>query len=128
MDPIADMIVQIKNAIMIKDNEINITYSKFKEEILNLLVQKGFLKNCQEKIIDDRKYLHIEVNYKSKTPAIRQIKRVSKPGLRVYSSFKDIPRPLQGLGTVIISTPNGIMDGVDAKKNRLGGELICIIY
>jgi len=128
MDPIADMIAQIKTANLNKEKEISVTFSHFKSEILNVLKRDGYIKDFSEKALNNTKSFQIEISYHGKKPAITQIRKISKPGLRIYSNYKNIPRPLNGLGEVIISTSKGVMNGMEAKKKKLGGELICEVY
>lgn len=124
MDPIANMIVQIKNGYMAKKDKVDIPYSKFKLEIAKLLESEGRV----GKVKKDAHAINIELLYRDKAPAINEIKRVSKPGLRVYQKSKKIKQLKAGKGTIILSTPEGVMTAQAAKKKNLGGEVICLLW
>ena len=125
MDQIADLLTRIRNISMAGKSEITISYSKVKEAILNILKNEGFISSI-DVIDEDGKKMIKAVISKSKTPS--HLKQISKPGRRIYAKNKEIPMPLRGLGTVIISTSTGMITGKVAKKNGLGGELICEIW
>jgi len=122
-DPIADMITRIRNANLVKHKEVMIPFSKIKFSIAEILVKEGFIKNI-EKLEEDRGQIKIELKYKKGTPIINEIKRVSKPGNRVYRGYREIPKLLPSLGLAILSTPKGVMTHEEAKKQKLGGEII----
>jgi small subunit ribosomal protein S8 len=124
MDPISNMLTAIKNALASKKEEIFIPVSKLKIEILKILKKEGFIENYE--IVESR--LKIKLKYKGKEPAIVEIKRVSKPGCRIYLKNQEIPQVLGGLGIVILSTTAGVMTGKEAKKKGLGGEVICKVW
>jgi small subunit ribosomal protein S8 len=123
-DQIADLLVRIRNASAIGKHEINMPFSKMKESILAILKSEGFVKNIEITEEEKRKTIHIELSDKN----LNHIKQISKPGQRIYSKSKNIPRPLRGLGLVIISTPSGVITAKEAAKKGLGGELICEIW
>jgi len=129
-DPIADLLTRIRNAQMVGHKSTDIPYSKVKENIANVLKDKGFLgkvktfKNKGESF----KMLNVELIYVEGQPRIGHIERVSKPGLRVYKGYKELNQVLGGFGTMIVSTPRGLMSMQDAVKKRLGGEIICKIW
>ncbi len=130
MDPIANMISMIKNASKARHEKVDIPLSKIKLEILKIFKNEGFIKNF--KLIEDKKKSYIRIFLKyldNNTPGIEEIKRVSKPGLRIYKKAKDIPRLLNGLGVVIISTSKGITTGKRAREEwKIGGEILCYIW
>ena len=127
-DPIADMLTRIRNAIEINKSEISLPYSKLKEAVARILADSDFIDSVSIDGKDIDKILVLKLTASGKNPRITEIVRISKPGRRSYAKAKDIPIVKQGRGIVIISTSKGIMSGDDAKKNQLGGELICKVY
>lgn len=127
-DLIADTFTMIRNAIMAKKENVDVPASKQLKSILDILKNESYIDNF--KLIEDKKqgYLRIYLKYISGKPAIKSIKRVSKPGLRVYVNHKKIPFVLRGKGLAIISTPKGITTGEEAKKLGLGGEVIGYVW
>ncbi len=128
-DPIADMLTRIRNASKAKHEKVDIPSSKLKVEIAKILKDEGFVKNV--KLVKDRRQGLIRVYLKytdDEAPVIQGLKRVSKPGCRVYTGNDSIPRVLNGLGTAILSTPRGIQTGKQAKKDNVGGEVICHVW
>jgi len=123
-DPISDMLNQIKNAQAVSKSSITLPTSKFKEAILEVLKAKNYIKDFSSK----EQVLTIKLNYINGRPAINKIKKISKPGLRIYANSKRIPNVMQGFGEVIVSTSAGIMTGKNALGKNLGGEVICEIY
>lgn len=121
MDPIADMLVAIKNAYMAKKLEVGVPYSKFKLAVGRVLEKQNFVGKVEHK--DSQ--INIDLLYQDDKAGIGEIKRVSKLGRRVYIKSKDIKKVKGGLGMFIISTPQGVMTSFDAKKKKLGGEIIC---
>ena len=128
MDTISNMFVIIKNALSNKEKVAEIPYSKIKLQILEIMKKTNYIENTEIIEKDNKKFISVNLKYINKKPGIEKIKRVSKPGLRIYSSYKNIPKPLQGMGTVIISTNKGIISGDDARKKKIGGEIICEMY
>lgn len=128
VDPIADMIIRIKNALQVRSEEVLIPKSKFKISLLKALTEIGFIDKYSTQAKNGKSYILIKLKYNNKRPAITQFKRISKPGLRVYSNFNKVPYSLDGFGTIIISTSKGLMTDKQARKQHLGGELICEIY
>lgn len=130
MDPIADLLSQIKNAYMARNEEVVISWSKFRQNLLEVLEKEGYVGKIKvEKDDKKRKQLFIGLIYDDKgRPVVTEIKRISKPGRRIYTTVDKIPVILDGLGTTIISTSQGLMTGSEARKNNLGGEIICQIY
>ena len=129
-DPVADYLTRIRNANQAGLKTVEIPSSKIKKEITKILVDQGFILNY--KIIDDnlQGVIKIALKYDKITsePVIKNLQRVSKPGLRKYSNSKTIPRVLNGLGISIVSTSKGLMTGKKAKSENLGGEIICNVY
>lgn len=127
-DPISDMLTRIRNASMIKKEEVFIPSSKLKLDILKVLKKTGLINDFSESSDGSFKKIIVKLKYDNKRPAISLIERVSKPGRRVYSNRNEIPKVLQGRGFMVISTSKGVMTGEEARKSGLGGELICKVY
>lgn len=125
MDQIADLLIRIKNAAMVRRNQVDASYSKVKEAILEILKNEGFVKDFEIVEKENKQYFNISIST-DKIPA--HVRRISKPGRRIYVKSKEIPRPLRGLGTTIVSTSSGVLTGQEAAKKGLGGELICEIW
>ncbi|HDH88061.1 MAG TPA: 30S ribosomal protein S8 [Desulfobacteraceae bacterium] len=128
-DPIADLIVRIKNAIMVSYDKVEVPSSKIKINIVKILKFEGYIRNY--KIIKDSKQgiLVIYLKYnEDKSSVIKGLKRISKPGCRVYSTHKKIPRVLNGLGINIVSTSKGVLTDREARKIGIGGEIICSVW
>lgn len=124
-DPIADMLTRIRNALMAKHREVKIPGSKMKNEIAKILKKEGYIRDYE--FAEDGKQGVIKILLKE-VPAIQGLKRVSKPGRRVYVKVKDIPRVKGGLGICILSTPVGILTGTEARKRNIGGEVLAYIW
>jgi len=129
-DPIADMLTRIRNASLVRKDHVIIPFSKIKFEMANLLEQEGFISRVEDEDKDSIKNHNIKINlkYKGKTAVIRGVKRISKPGRRVYQNYLEMPRILPSLGLLIISTSKGLMTNIEAKKHKIGGEIICEIF
>lgn len=128
-DPIADMLTRIRNASKANREQVDVPYSKMKEQVLKVFKKEGFIKDCQLPADAPQKTLRIFLKYNvAKDKVISGIKRVSKPGLRKTVGKDEIPRILGGMGVVILSTSKGIMTGKQAKKTGVGGEVICYIW
>ena len=129
-DTIADMLTRIRNANTAKHDSVDIPASNMKKAIAQILVDEGYIKNFQ--VIDDSKQGIIRVTLKyegtSKTPVIRGLRRVSKPGLRIYSSSEDMPKVMKGIGTAIVSTSKGVMTDKNARKENVGGEVLAFVW
>jgi small subunit ribosomal protein S8 len=128
-DPIADMLTRIRNGSKAKLEKVDIPSSKLKLEIAKILKDEGYIKNL--KMVKDRRQGVIRVYLKytdEEVPVIQGLKRVSKPGCRVYAGNDAIPKVLAGLGVAILSTPKGIQTGKQAKKDNVGGEVICHVW
>ena len=126
-DPVGDMLARIKNAQVRNHSKVSLPSSKFKAKIADVLKSEGYI--IDYKINDDKKPL-IEINlkYNSGNPVINTIERISKPGRRIFSSASSLPKINNGLGIAIVSTPQGVMTDVDARKKKLGGEIICKVF
>ena len=128
-DPIADMLTRIRNANKARIDFVDMPGSKMKREIAKILLEKGFIKNFEVSEENSNSKLRVYLRFdRNKKGIIKGIKRISKPGLRIYAKNNEIPRILGGLGTVVISTSKGVIAGDDAKKLGLGGEVICYIW
>ena len=128
-DPIADMLTRIRNASKAKHEKVDIPSSKLKVEIAKILKDEGFVKNV--KLVKDRRQGLIRVYLKytdEELPVLQGLKRVSRPGCRVYAGNDAIPKVMEGLGTTILSTPKGILTGKQAKKDNVGGEVLCQVW
>ena len=127
-DPIADYLTRIRNAAKAKKVRVEIPASRTKIGLSEILKSLGYIIDYE--IIDDNKQkkLNLVLKYKNGIPAITGLKRISKPGLRVYRSADKLPKVLNGLGSAIISTPKGLLTDKDARKNLVGGEVICYIW
>jgi len=124
VDPIGDMLTRIRNGQMRFLNKIEVPASKFREKILDILKTEGFIANY--KIVSDNKNsFSIDLKYSDGSPVIKEIKRISKPGRRVYAKANSIPIIQNGLGLAIVSTSKGVMTDSDARKQNIGGEIIC---
>jgi small subunit ribosomal protein S8 len=130
MDPIADYLTRVRNAIKARHRVVEIPASNLKKEITKILFDQGYILNYKFDENGAQGTIKLALKYHpiTKAPAIKSLVRVSKPGLRKYSSVADLPRVLSGLGTVIISTSKGLMTDKDARRNNVGGEVICYIY
>lgn len=127
-DPIADMLSRIRNAVAVNKVEVSMPYSAQKETIASILVKNGFLKDAKSATHDGNKTLSIIINDESTNSNITKIVRLSRPGRREYVKSGAIPVLKRGRGLVIISTSKGVMSGEEAKRQKLGGELICQVY
>ena len=128
-DPIGDMIARVKNAQVRNHKKVELPSSNFKSKIADILKNEGFIKDFKvsiQKII--KLYLSLELKYHSGNPVISNFERVSKPGRRIFSSADSLPKINNGLGIAILSTPKGVMTDIDARKQRVGGEIICKVF
>ncbi len=129
VDPIGDMLTRIRNGQMRSLNKISIPFSVFRSKILEVLKKEGYIINFViDKGEENKKLLLVDLKYYEGQPVIREIKRISKPGRRVYSRATSIPRVHNGLGLAILSTSKGVMSDSEAIKNNLGGEIICRVF
>lgn len=131
-DPIADMLTRIRNALMAKHTSVSIPHSTIKEELARVLLEEGYIENFEVRDGDPWKQIDIELKYvgsrRQRRPVITGLKRVSKPGRRIYAGHQDIPWVLSGLGVAILTTPKGVMTDSAARRQRLGGELLCYVW
>ena len=127
-DPIADMLTRIRNAIAVRKSEISLPHSNVKESVARLLKDSKFLADIKVSDATVGKTLTVTINGESENARITEIVRLSKPGRRYYVASKDIPTVKRGRGIIIISTSKGLMTGDEAKKQKVGGELICKVY
>ena len=127
-DPIADMLTRIRNANQMKHATVSMPASKLKCEILRVLKAEGYISDYVVKEEENKKSIEVTLKYVNKQRVIQGIKRISKPGLRVYAKTNELPRVLNGLGVAIISTSSGIMTDRDARKQKLGGEVIAFVW
>lgn len=129
-DPIADLLTRIRNSIKARKADCDIPASKAKESILKILKEAGYIKDfyrTEKQPQDDLVVIHKYIG-KNQKPVISSLKRVSKPGCRIYSGYRETKPLLNGLGITILSTPKGIMTSLDARKNKVGGEVLCEIW
>ena len=127
-DPIGDMLARLKNSQMRNHKKVELPSSKFKTKIANILKSEGYIIDYEVKTDKNKSNLLISLKYSSGNPVISSIQRISKPGRRVFSSAESLPKVNNGLGIAIISTPKGVMTDIDARKNRVGGEIICKVF
>jgi len=127
-DPITDMLNQIRNAKAVEKQEVSVLFSKLKNEIAGMLAKEGFIKDAKKVMKGKTKMIKMSLQYDNGMPAIEGIKRVSKPGQRIYVKSINIKKVRGGFGISIISTPKGLMTNNEAKKAKLGGEVICEVW
>ena len=129
VDPIGDMFTRIRNGQMRNLKSVNIPASKFRSKILEFLKSEGYINSFfLESNDNNKKIIKVNLKYYEGTPVIKEIKRISKPGRRVYSRATSIPKIQNGLGMAIISTSQGVMSDIQARKNNIGGEIICKVF
>ena len=127
-DPIGDMIARIKNAQMRNQKSVALPSSNFKTKIASVLKEEGFIIDFKVSNESSKSELTINLKYNSGNPVISTIERVSKPGRRIFSSAESLPKINNGLGIAIISTSKGVMTDIDARKQKIGGEIICKVF
>jgi len=128
-DPIGDMITRIRNAQLRVSNKVKIPSSKFRAKILDVLKDEGYISDYKiESTSNNKSLLIVDLKYHNGTPVIKEIKRVSKPGRRIYAKAESIPKIQNGLGLAIVSTSIGIMSDNDARTKNVGGEIICRVF
>jgi small subunit ribosomal protein S8 len=127
-DPIADFLTRIRNASKARKPRVDIPASNMKRSLAEILKSQNFIKDYS--IVEDSKQnvIRVELKYTNGSPAISGLKRVSKPGLRIYKNSSDLPRVLNGLGVAVISTPKGLLTDKDARTQSVGGEIVCYIW
>tara|TARA_Y100000996_G_scaffold384616_1_gene341412 strand:+ start:367 stop:762 length:396 start_codon:yes stop_codon:yes gene_type:complete len=127
-DPIGDMIARIKNAQDRSHKKVGLPSSNFKVKIADILKNEGFIKDFKIVSENNKSILSLDLKYHSGNPVISTFERVSKPGRRIFSSADGLPKINNGLGIAIVSTPKGVMTDMDARKQRVGGEIICKVF
>ena len=128
-DPVADMLTKIRNAAQARHEKVDIPVSKLKLEIVKILKTAGYITNFTKVQEDNKSVIRIFLKYdEANAPVIHGLEKISKPGRRVYSSYKDLPRVYNGYGTVIVSTSSGVTTGKKAAEKQVGGELVCTIW
>ena len=127
-DPIGDMIARVKNAQERNHKKVELPSSNFKTKIADILKNEGFINDFRVNNENNKSILSLDLKYHSGNPVISTFERVSKPGRRIFSSADGLPKINNGLGIAIISTPKGVMTDIDARKQRIGGEIICKVF
>jgi small subunit ribosomal protein S8 len=127
-DPLGDMLTRIRNAQMRKRPSVSTPASSLRARVLDVLQTEGYIRGYSEVALNGKAEYQIELKYSDGQPVIREIERVSKPGRRVYSSVKSIPRVADGLGVSILSTPKGVMTDQEARNQNVGGEVLCRVF
>jgi small subunit ribosomal protein S8 len=127
-DPLGDMLTRIRNGQQARKDSILTPASKLRSNVLDVLQREGYIRGYSEEDLAGHKGLRIELKYFEGQPAIQHLARVSKPGRRVYSGATDLPRVRNGLGTVIVSTPRGVLSDVEAREHNVGGEVLAEVF
>ena len=127
-DPIGDMLARIKNSQLRNHKKVELPSSNFKIKIAEVLKNEGYINNYNVSSKENKFKLEIELKYNYGSPVISSIQRVSKPGRRIFSSAESLPKINNGLGIAIVSTPKGVMTDIDARKQKIGGEIICKVF
>ncbi|HYD35279.1 MAG TPA: 30S ribosomal protein S8 [Vitreimonas sp.] len=127
-DPIADMIIRIKNALLVRKAEVEIPFSKMKQSIATILKEENYIEEIEVKPTTPQATLVLKLKYVGRTPAITDVKRLSKPGRRMYATVDQIPQSLGGYGLTLVSTSKGVMTATKARQLNVGGEVLCQIW
>lgn len=131
-DPIADMLTRIRNGLIAGHTSVSIPYSKMKEELARVLQEEGYVESYEVREDEPFNWIDVTLKYvgsrRYRRPVITGLKRVSKPGRRIYSAYQDIPWVLSGMGIAVLTTPRGIMTGQTARRERVGGEVLCYVW
>lgn len=129
-DPIADYLTRIRNAVRANHRVVEIPASNLKKEITKILFEQGYILSYKfdDTSVQGTIKIALKYNKETKEPVIKKLQRLSKPGMRLYSGSKDLPRILNGLGVAIVSTSHGVMTGKQAKRDNIGGEVLCYVY
>ena len=127
-DPLGDMLTRIRNGQSAKKDSILTPASKLRANVLDVLQREGYIRGYTEELLAGHKGLRIELKYFEGQPAIQHLARVSKPGRRVYSGSQELPRIRNGLGTVIVSTPRGVLSDAEAREANVGGEVLAEVF
>ena len=127
-DPLGDLLSRIRNAQMRNKSKVTSPNSRLRESVLDVLKNEGYIRGYAVVEREGRSEIEIELKYFDGEPVIREIERISKPGRRVYTSVRNMPRINNGLGVTIVSTPKGVMADHDARENNVGGEILCTVF
>ncbi len=127
-DPIADMLTRLRNAVAVKKSEVVLPFSSVKFSIAKLLEAEHYIKKAEKIEITARPHIRVELKYENGRPALNHLKRISKPGQKIYVNKENVPRVLNGFGLAIVSTSKGIMSSKQARQDKIGGELMCEIW
>lgn len=127
-DPIADMLTRLRNAVAVKKSEVVLPFSKVKFSIAKLLEAEHYIKKAEKIEVTARPFIRVELKYENGRPALNHLKRISKPGQKIYVNKENVPRVLNGFGLAIVSTSQGIMSSQQARRDKIGGELMCEIW
>ena len=127
-DPLGDLLTRIRNAQMRSKNKVSSPNSRLRESVLEVLKSEGYIRGYAVVEREGRSEIEIELKYFDGAPVIREIERISKPGRRVYTSVRNLPRINNGLGVAIVSTPKGVMADHDARDANVGGEILCTVF
>ena len=127
-DPLSDLLTRIRNGQQARKDSVLTPASKLRSHVLDVLQREGYIRGYSEELLAGQKGLRIELRYFEGQPAIQHLARVSKPGRRVYSGSKDLPRIRNGLGVVIVSTPRGVLSDAEAREHNVGGEVLAEVF
>ena len=127
-DPLSDLLTRIRNGQQARKDSVLTPASKLRAHVLDVLQREGYIRGYSEETVGGHKGLRIELKYFEGQPAIQHLARVSKPGRRVYSGSKELPRVRNGLGTVIVSTPRGVLSDAEAREQNVGGEVLAEVF
>jgi small subunit ribosomal protein S8 len=131
-DPIADMLTRVRNALMARHLDVAIPYSRIKEDVARVLESEGYVEGFQVEDTKPFKTIVIRLKYvglrRERRPVITGLKRISRPGRRVYTNHSEVPWVLSGMGIAILTTPSGVMTGEQARRQRVGGEILCYVW
>ena len=128
-DPVADMLTKVRNASLAKHDKVDISTSKMKLQIIKILKNEGFVKNFKKVTKDNFPFVRVYLKYdENQAPVIHGIERLSTPGRRVYTGYRDMPRVFNGYGILVVSTSEGVITGKKAAESKIGGELICKVW
>ena len=127
-DPLGDMLTRIRNGQQARKDSILTPASKLRSHVLDVLQREGYIRGYTEEELAGQKGLRIELKYFEGQPAIQHLARVSKPGRRVYSASRELPRIRNGLGTIIVSTPRGVLSDAEAREQNVGGEVLAEVF
>ena len=127
-DPLSDLLTRIRNGQQARKDSVLTPASKLRAHVLDVLQREGYIRGYSEEVLAGQKGLRIELKYFEGQPAIQHLARISKPGRRVYSGSKDLPRIRNGLGVVIVSTPRGVLSDAEAREQNVGGEVLAEVF